>query len=85
MPVAWTKDYQLPNGQKGKVFTTTMASAIDLLDQNLRRLLVNATYWTLGLENEIKADADVDPVAEYKPIMFGFGSHQKGKTPKDYQ
>ncbi|WP_313260584.1 ThuA domain-containing protein [Sphingobacterium sp.] len=85
MPVAWTKDYQIPGGKKGKVFTTTMGSSIDLLDKNLRRLIVNASYWAVGLENEIKADLNVDPVSEFKPIMFGFGTHIKGKYPKDYQ
>src|SRR5690606_31112606 len=84
MPVAWTKDYQIPGGKKGKVFTTTMGSSIDLLDKNLRRLIVNASYWAVGLENEIKADSNVDPVGEFKPIMFGFGTHVKGKYPKDY-
>lgn len=85
MPVAWTKDYQLPGGKKGKAFTTTMGASIDLLDQNLRRLIVNATYWAVGLENEIKADFNVDPIGNYKPIMFGFGTHIKGKYPKDYK
>ncbi|WP_313366790.1 ThuA domain-containing protein [Sphingobacterium mizutaii] len=85
MPVAWTKDYQIPGGKKGKVFTTTMGSSIDLLDKNLRRLIVNASYWAVGLENEIKPDSNVDPVSEFKPIMFGFGTHIKGKYPKDYQ
>ncbi|VTQ06859.1 ThuA domain-containing protein [Sphingobacterium daejeonense] len=85
MPVAWTKEYQLPNGKKGKAFTTTMASSIDLLDQNLRRLLVNASYWAVGMEKDIKTDFNIDPIGEYNPIMFGFGTHVKGKTPKDYQ
>lgn len=84
MPVAWTKEYQIPGGKKGKAFTTTMGSSIDLLDKNLRRLIINAAYWAVGLEDSIKADFNVDPIGNYQPIMFGFGSFEKGKYPKDY-
>ena len=31
MPVAWTKSYQIPGGERGRVFTTTMGSSADLL------------------------------------------------------
>jgi hypothetical protein len=43
--------------------------------------LVNATYWSLGLEDQIKPDLPVDIVGEYKPTPFGFNTYQKGLKP----
>lgn len=85
MPVAWTKQYQLPGGQQGKVFASTMGSSIDLKSADLRRLVVNAAYSLVGLENVIKEDFNVNPVGHFEAHMFGFGTYEKGKYPKDYQ
>ena len=41
-PIAWTKDYQLPNGKAGQSFTTTIGAATDMVDEEVRRLMVNA-------------------------------------------
>ena len=71
-------------GQTGRVFTTTMGAANDLASEGLRRLLVNAAYWCVGLEDKIPARANVDIVGEYKPTYFGFGKHVKGVKPADY-
>ncbi len=76
MPVAWTKTYQ-----GGRVFTLTMGSAQDFENAGLRRLLVNAVYWALGREGEIRPDFDVEPVAPYKGTPFGFGKHVRGRKP----
>jgi hypothetical protein len=84
MPVAWTKSYALESGKKGKVFTTTMGSAIDFLNEDLRRLIVNASYWALGIEEKSPEKANVNIVGTYHPTMFGFGGFQKGKLPKDF-
>ena len=59
MPVAWTKTYQGASGQRGRVFTTTMGCAKDFESEGLRRLVVNAAYWCVGLEEEIPAKANV--------------------------
>ncbi|MBI2435996.1 MAG: ThuA domain-containing protein [Candidatus Hydrogenedentes bacterium] len=73
MPVAWTKSYQLPGGAKGKAFTTTIGASTDLLSEGARRLLVNAVYWCLGLDEQIPATgANVDVVGEYTPTKFEF-------------
>src|SRR5579862_3647864 len=53
MPVAWTKTYELPNGKSGKSFTTTMGASQDLESEGLRRLVVNACYWAVGLGDKI--------------------------------
>lgn len=84
MPVAWTKTYQGAKGKTGRVFTTTMGAATDLESEGLRRLLVNAAYWCLGMEEKIPPRAKVEIVGEYKPSPFGFAGHKKGVKPADY-
>ncbi len=85
MPIAWIKTYQSPSGKTGRVFTTTMGAATDLASEGLRRLLVNAAYWCLGMEDQIPPRANVDLVGEYKPTGFGFGKHTKGVRPADHK
>jgi len=83
MPVAWTKTYTSESGQTGRVFATTMGASQDLESEGLRRLLVNAVYWALGMEDKIPEKANVDLVGEYKPRPFGFGGAAKGVKPSD--
>ena len=52
MPIAWTRTYK-----GGRIFTTTMGSADDLPSEGVRRMLVNAAYWCLGMEDKIKPDS----------------------------
>jgi type 1 glutamine amidotransferase len=83
MPVAWTKTYTTPSGKSARVFTTTMGASQDLASEGLRRLLVNAAFWALAMEDRIPAKANVDLVGEYKPLPFKFGGFQKGVKPAD--
>jgi type 1 glutamine amidotransferase len=76
MPVAWTKTYR-----GARVFTTTMGASQDLLNQGVRRMLVNACYWALGMEARIEAGSDVRLVGDYRPTTFGFGGFKKGVRP----
>lgn len=85
MPVAWTKRYTSESGNTSRVFTTTMGSAVDLENEDLRRLLVNACYWAVGLEDQIPEKSSVDIVGEYEPSMFGFGGYRRGLRPSDYR
>lgn len=85
MPVAWSRTYITANGKKGKVFTSTMGASVDLLNEDLRRLFVNAAMWATGLEKQIPEKADVSIIGEYEPTMFGFDSFKKGKKPADLQ
>lgn len=85
MPVAWTKTYQIPGGKQGEVFTTTMGSSVDLKSKDLRRLLVNAAYWLTGFQELISEELPVDPVGNYEPSMFGFGTFQRDQYPADYR
>ena len=78
MPVAWVKTYKSESGKTGRVFTTTMGAAPDLVSPGTRRMLVNATYWAAGLEDKIPPESDVALVGEFQPHKFGFGGFEKG-------
>lgn len=84
MPVAWVKTFTGSSGKPARVFTTTMGAATDLQNAGVRRLLVNATYWTLGLEDKIDPDSCVDLVGDYAPSAFSFGGFVKGLKPADH-
>ncbi len=77
MPIAWTKTYQLPGGNSGLSFTTTMGASTDLVNAGVRRLLVNAVYWLQQMEDQIPAEGtSVDLVGEYHPTGFEFRSNE---------
>ena len=84
MPVAWTSSYEIEGGKKGRVFASTMGASIDLLNEDLRRMFVNACYWAMGLESEVPKKADVAFVMPYRPTMFGFDLFKKGTFPSKY-
>ncbi len=83
MPIAWTKTYAAKDGKTGKSFTTTMGCSQDLESEGFRRLLVNATYWAVGLEDKIPPKSKVDLVGEYKPSPFRGNGFVKGVKPED--
>ena len=70
MPIAWTKPYQLPDGQPGQAFTSTIGSSTDVANAGVRRLLVNAVYHLLDLD--VPAEADVGLVGAYQPSAYNF-------------
>lgn len=70
MPVAWTKNYQLPGGVKGRVFSTSLGASIDLTSEGTRRMIVNGVLWCLGLTVP-EGGADVALAGEFEPAMFG--------------
>lgn len=84
MPLAWTRLYTGESGKTSRVFCTTMGASVDFESEGLRRLVVNACYWGLGLEERIPAKSNVDYVGEYRPTYFGFGKHRKGMRPEDF-
>jgi hypothetical protein len=83
MPIAWTKPYTGTSGKTAQNFCTTMGASVDLKNEALRRLLVNAAYWCVGLADKIPAKADVALVGEYHPSDFGFNGYKKGVKPAD--
>jgi hypothetical protein len=84
MPLAWTKDFVSKSGKEARIFATTMGASTDFQNEGLRRLIVNAAYWALGMEDKIPPAANVDFVGKYQPTNFGFGTYTKGIKPAAY-
>jgi hypothetical protein len=82
LPVAWTKKWTGNKGLDSRVFHFTMGSAKDLENDGVRRMTVNAVYWGLGLEKDIKADRSVAIIGEYKPLKAGFNYEKLGVKPR---
>lgn len=84
-PGVWVRTYKGKDGTVGRVFTTTNGASEDILDDDFRRMLINATFWTLGMEDQIKPDLDIAFVGPYQPVTFSFGGHRKGVKPEELQ
>lgn len=82
MPIAWTHTYTAPDGTTGQAFTTTTGSARDLLNESLRRLIVNASYHLLDME--VPDEANVDLVGDYDPSPRGFEDYREGVMPDEH-
>lgn len=83
MPIAWIKSYTGTQGKTARVFTTTMGASQDFESEGTRRLLVNAVYWSLGLEDKIPARSKCDLVGAFKPRPFRLNGFEKGLQPAD--
>lgn len=82
LPVAWFKTWETTKGKKARVFNTTMGSARDLQSAGLRRLLINASYWGVGIEDKITPDRSVEIVGAYEPLPSGFNYEELGVIPQ---
>jgi hypothetical protein len=82
LPVAWTKTWTGNKGLESKVFHFTMGSAVDFENEGVRRMTVNAVYWGLGMEKEIKPDSSVAIIGDYKPLKAGFNYEKLGVKPR---
>lgn len=70
-PLAWLHTYVAPDGvQMGQSFCTTAGASVDFVDEDLRRLIVNAAYFLTG--QEVPAKADVQYVDPFYPSFYGF-------------
>lgn len=85
MPVAWTKPYQIEGGKAGMAFASTMGASLDFQNEDLRRLVINASFWLLEMPDAISPDMSMDIVGEYKPTMFGFDTFRKGMRVSDFK
>jgi len=84
VPVAWVKNYEAESGKSCRVFNTTMGAAVDLKSDDLRRIIINAAYWCVELEDQIPEESNVALIGKYDPTYFGFGEAQQGLTPSDF-
>ena len=82
LPVAWFKTWQTSEGKSARVFQSTMGSGDDLESAGLRRLIINAAYWGMGMEATISPTRSVDIVGTYKPLESGFNYKELGVVPK---
>jgi len=82
MPVAWSREVKNKAGTINKVLTTTMGAATDLVDEDLRRLVVNGVYWGLGMEVPEKADVSIPE--DFEPSKYGFGGSKPGLKAADF-
>lgn len=85
MPIAWTKPYQIEGGSPGMAFASTMGASLDFESEDLRKLVINASFWLLNMSEAIEADMNVDYVGEYQPTMFGFDTFRKGMRVEDFR
>ena len=85
MPIAWTKPYQLEGGKPGMAFASTMGSSMGFQSEDMRRLVVNASFYLLGMEGSITPELSMDIVGEYMPTMFGFDTFRKGMKVGDFK
>jgi len=87
-PLAWIHPYTSPSGNYGTAFCTTMGGSVDLVSEDLRRLIINATYHLTGLD--VPSNADVGYVDPFYPSFYGFLKDRKGywkdkdMQPEDY-
>jgi type 1 glutamine amidotransferase len=85
MPIAWTKEYSLDGGKTCKVLGSTLGSSLDFESEDMRRLILNASFWLLEMPDVITPELSVEIVGNYQPTMFGFDSFKKGMKVSDFK
>lgn len=83
MPIAWTRQFKNDAGNINRIFCTTMGAATDLENAALRRLVVNAVFWGLGMD--VPKEANVDIVGKFEPTAYGFNGFKPGVRPADFE
>ena len=86
-PLAWFHDYKLSDGKPGRSFCTTAGAAVDFVDEDLRRLIVNAAFVLTG--HDVPEKASVEYVDPFYPSFYGFindGNYYKSLNlkPEDF-
>ncbi|HRZ57118.1 MAG TPA: hypothetical protein P5525_16870, partial [Candidatus Paceibacterota bacterium] len=68
MPLVWLRQCTAPSGKQATILCSTIGAAVDFKSEDLRRLIVNASFFLTGLE--VPARADATPVGEFNPTYF---------------
>ncbi|MEM1069109.1 MAG: ThuA domain-containing protein, partial [Planctomycetota bacterium] len=85
LPVAWTKTWTGDQGLPSRIFHFTMGSAVDLQNEGVRRLTVNAVFWGLKMEDMITPELPVDIIGKYEPLKAGFNYEKLGVQPRSVE
>lgn len=80
--VAWVRTYR-QDDPRSRVFATTHGASEDILNDDFRRMILNACLWCLGMEDEIGPDDPIEFVGPYHPSTFAFGGYRRGVMPWD--
>jgi type 1 glutamine amidotransferase len=72
MPVAWVKTFKGSAEKPARVFNTTMGASQDFGFEATRRMIVNACFWAVGLEDKIPDKTNVEIVGTFTPTRFRF-------------
>lgn len=83
LPIAWTKSYTGAAGKKARVFTTTMGHGDAFKVEDFRRMLANACFWCLEMEDTIAPTAEMTISGTYAPGEIGARGLKKGVRPGD--
>ena len=81
-PVVWVREFDNAGARNNRILTTTMGAASDLVDENLRRLVINGVYWGLGLD--VPEKAAVMAPKGYNPSFYSFKAYKVGLKPADF-
>jgi hypothetical protein len=85
-PVAWLRSRDIGTGSPQRIFATTMGAAADWSSEDLRRLLFNAAFWTLHMEEQIpKEGLEATLFGSWEPSGFGFNTFRTGFKPADFR
>src|SRR5207247_5361570 len=82
LPIAWTKTHTGSSGKTARIFTTTMGHGDAFKEGDFRRMIVNACYWLLGLEDRIDPKSDVSIPGVYAPAPVGAKGLKPGVKPE---
>ena len=87
MAGAWVRTYKSPDskegGKEGRVFASTYGASGDVANDGFRRMLLNACFWTMGLESAIKPDLNIALVGPYRPTWMGTIKRNAHVKPED--